>query len=315
MLASPTLMPVDSAGAIIEPMAMIAHPPLFFKIFFCTLAHVSDHPTNSKRRASSFAQSFRRWFNSRTRSGTIPLRADADCSIWAQPDMNPGNVLPLMLSKRAERRIASFASKNQNAGEQDWAAPWISFKAIAEYCATLRTPRKPTAGQQGKKFAYDGLIQAMSRGAFNVNRRSCVLLLVSHGGKVLSVTPNELLEAREAFDPITFEAGYLNHCWSRAGLVAAWFRQTGIPAPWGPDPRPTLSITRQRPWGAINHEADVAVIDNAIEKQARHRFSLRAAVREAISESNRTDPTGSETDRLRAKIRRRQKLREINRTP
>ena len=239
-------------------------------------------------------------------------------------------------SRRAERRIAKFISKNQIAGQQDWAAPWISFKAIAEYCAALRTPRKSVAGEQGKKFAYDELIQAMTRGAFGVNGRSRVLLLVSHGGKVLSVTSDELLEVREAFDPKTF-ARYLNHCWSRAGLIAVWFRRSGIPAPWGPAPRPTLSIPRKRPSGSVNHEGDVTIIDNAIEIIARKGLSQRAAMKAAISEFNlkaarngemaregaagtdchgrvRSDHTGSETDRLRTKMRKRQKLRQINKS-
>lgn len=254
-----------------------------------------------------------------------------------------GNVLPLILSKWAERRIAKFTSKNQLAGRQDWTAAWISFKAIAEYCAALRTPRKSAAGKRGKEFAYDALIRAMARGAFDVNQRSRVLLLVSHGGKVLSVTSNELLEAREAFDRDTFEAAYLDHCWSRAGLVAAWFRQTAIPAPWGPDARPILHITRKRPLGGIDHDGDVEIIDKAFEKMARQGLSRRTAVKEAITEFNceveaakaavkdtmpgfspkvvkkrnrraRTDDTWSETDRLRGKMRQRQKLREVNRT-
>jgi hypothetical protein len=212
-----------------------------------------------------------------------------------------------MLSQRAER----FIRKNEEAGRQ---APWISFKAIAEHCAALRTPRKPAAGQPGKGFAYDELIKAMARGAFGVNQRSRVLLLISHEGKVLSVTANELLEAREAFDQITFETGYLEHCWAPAGLVAAWFRQTGVPAPWGLDARPTLHVPRKRPYGAIDHERDVEIIDNAIEKKVRQGLRWREAVRGALSDFGRADRdlTGSETDRLRTRMRQRQRLRKIN---
>jgi hypothetical protein len=238
-----------------------------------------------------------------------------------------------MRSMRAERRITNFISRNEIEGRQDWAASWICFKAVAEFCAALRTPRKSDGGERGKKFAYDELIQAMACGAFDVSGRSRVLLLVSRGGKVLSITSNEMFEAREAFDPKTFQAAYLDNCWTRAGLIAAWFRQTGIPTPWGLDPRPTLSITRKRPLGAIDHEADVAIIDRAIEnlaieKKAGKPLSRRAAVKKAVSEFRReefarklgkfigyreTDPAESEIDRLRAKMRRRKKLGEINR--
>lgn len=216
-------------------------------------------------------------------------------------------------NRKAEQRIANFIAKHQTAGVQNWAARWISFKAIAQYCAGLRTPRKSQAGEQGKQFAYDELILAISRGEFSANGRSRVLLLVSHAGKMLSISANELLEAREAFEPDIFETGYLENCWSSAELVYQWFHRIGVPAPSKSGSEP-LRIKRGRPLGAIDHRLDVDIIDRALMLQAETKISERAAVEAAIDQANRSeyDKTGSETDRLRTRMRRRRKLRALN---
>jgi hypothetical protein len=213
-------------------------------------------------------------------------------------------------ARRAERRIAAFIAKHQVEGEQ-WGA-WISFQAIAQHCAKLRTPRKAAAGKAGMKFAYRELVQAVARGEFSIGVRCRVLLLVSHGGKVLSITPGELLEAQEAFDPQTFETGCLNNCWAYAGLVSQWFRSRRVPPPWHSETRPVLHIPRGRHFGAADHAVDVAVIDLALKMKAEHKIRDRAAVRAAISNAHISDKSGSVADRLRAKLRKRRKLRRKN---
>jgi hypothetical protein len=244
------------------------------------------------------------------RFGRVLLRVlSIPSELWTITAMN--EIKPQ--NRNTEHRIARFIRKHQTAGIQDWAARWISFKVIAQHCADLKTPRKSRAGQQGEKFAYDELILAMGRGEFSVNGRSRVLLLVSHGGRVLSVTANELLEAREAFDPGTFEAGYLENCLTTAELVYQWFHRTSIPAPFNFDSTPLLKIKRGRPLGVIDHESDVKIIDRALELRIKSR-SERAAVTAAINEADKSeyDKTGSETDRLRTRMRYRRKLRVLN---
>src|SRR5262249_20703038 len=111
--------------------------------------------------------------------------------------------------RRPEHRIASFIAKHQIDSDQDWRARWISFRAVARYCSTLRTPRGTAAGRNGERFAYAELLKAIEAGEFNVRGAARVLLLVDHGKKLLSITPTELLEAREAFEPEIFIAGYM----------------------------------------------------------------------------------------------------------
>jgi len=215
-------------------------------------------------------------------------------------------------SARAERRIAAFIAKHQVEGEQ-WGA-WISFQAIAQHCAKLRTQRKAAAGKAGMKFAYRELVQAVARGEFSTGGRCRVLLLVSHGGKVHSITPHELLEAREAFDPETFETGYLKHCWSYAGLVSQLFRSRRVPPPWDSETRPVLHIPRGRHFGASDHSKDVALIDLALKIRAEEKISDRAAVKSAIRKAREGDKSGSVAARLGAKLRRRRRLRQRNKT-
>src|SRR5262249_35586247 len=137
-------------------------------------------------------------------------------------------------------------------------------------------------GAAGMKFAYRELVQAVARGEFNAGGRCRVLLLVSHGDKVLSTTADELLEAQEAFDPQTFEAGYLNNCWTYAGLVSQWFQSRRVPPPWHSDKKPILHIPLGRHSGAIDHAKDVALIDLALKIRAEHKLRDRAAARAAI---------------------------------
>jgi hypothetical protein len=133
-------------------------------------------------------------------------------------------------------------------------------------------------------------------------------LLVSHGGKVRTITPDELVEAQEAFDPETFETGYLNNCWSYAGLVSRWFRSRRVPPPWHSDEKPILHIPRGRHSGASDHARDVALIDLALKIRAEEKISDRAAVRTAISKAQIPDEYDFLADRLRAKLRKRRKL-------
>jgi hypothetical protein len=214
-------------------------------------------------------------------------------------------------SARAERRISTFVAKNQIAQEQDWGARWISFQAIAQYCAKLRTPRKAVAGNAGLKFAYRELAQAVGRGEFNAGGRCRVLMLVSHGGGVFTITPNQLLEAQEAFDSETFETGYLQHCWTYAGLVSQWFRSMRIPPPWNSGKKPIIRVPRGRHFGAADHDKDVALVDLALEMRAAGK-SDRTAAKAAISRARIADKSGSEVDRLRANLRKRRRLRQKN---
>ena len=93
-------------------------------------------------------------------------------------------------TRRPEHRIAAFIAKHQIGGEQNWDAEWISFRAVAEYCAKLRTPRGAEAGDAGARFAYAKLVNAIDAGEFEVGGQSRVLLLVSHGGKIHSIKPS-----------------------------------------------------------------------------------------------------------------------------
>jgi hypothetical protein len=162
----------------------------------------------------------------------------------------------------------------------------------------------------------------MSCGEFDFGGRSRVLLLVSHGGQVHWITSNEILEAREAFDPETFETGYLDKCWTYAGLVSQWFSRHGVPSPWSAGKRPLLLIPRGHPREAANHEKDAAVIDLAIKIQAREKISDRAAVKTAIGRARIVDKskadwrqrTNAVVDRLRTKLRKRRRLRRSNKT-
>jgi len=220
-------------------------------------------------------------------------------------------------SARAERRIAAFIAKNQIDGEQNWEAKWISFQAIAQYCAELRLPRLDSAaGEAGKKFAYNKLVEGVERGYFNVSDRCRVLLLVSHGGKIFTIKPSELLEAREAFDPDIFTSGYLNRCWARAGLVSKWFFRNGIPSPWRSKAKRILRMGRGRSYGGRSTPAqDIEVIDRALEILSKQEVkSIRKAIAAAIAElaPEKHNIWDSETDRLRTKMRKRQRLRGKN---
>ena len=153
-------------------------------------------------------------------------------------------------TRRAELRIAAFIAKHQTDGEQDWGAEWISFRAVAEYCAKLRTSRSAVAGDAGVRFAYAELVNAIDAGEFDVGGQSRVLLLVSHGGKIFSIKASELLEAQEAFEPEIFRTGYMEQCWAPAGLIARWFSKRRVPSPWAPQAKGRLHIGRGRPVGA-----------------------------------------------------------------
>jgi hypothetical protein len=113
-------------------------------------------------------------------------------------------------TRQPEKRIAAFIAKHQIDGEQDWGAEWISFRAVAEYCAKLRTPRgSAAAGDAGVRFAYAELLKAIKLGEFDVGGQSRVLLLVSYGGKIFSMKASELLKAQETFEPEIFRTGYM----------------------------------------------------------------------------------------------------------
>jgi len=222
--------------------------------------------------------------------------------------------------RRPEHRIASFIAKHQIGGEQDWRAKWISFRAVAQYCETLRTPRLTKAGQTGVRFAYAELMKAVEAGEFNVRGAARVLLLVDQGGKFLSITPTELLEAREAFEPEIFIAGYMEKCWAPAGLIARWFSRRRIPPPLARHSKATLKIGPGRPPGAIDHAIDLEVIGRALELQHQHKISggkvsIRKALTIAINERGaKGNQGGEETDRLRTKLRKRLNLRKRNKT-
>jgi hypothetical protein len=221
-------------------------------------------------------------------------------------------------SARAERRISTFVAKNQIAQEQDWGARWINFHAVAQYCAKLRTSRKAAAGKAGLKFAYAQLVEAVRRGEFDVGGRCRVLLLVSHGGKIFSISATELSEAREAFEPDIFIWGYMDKCWTRAGLIGRWFSRRNIPAPWISQTKSTLRIGRGRPLGASDHARDIEVIGRALQLRHERRMSggkisIREALRIAINkEGSRVNRGGEETDRLRGKLRKRLDFRTKN---
>jgi hypothetical protein len=212
---------------------------------------------------------------------------------------------------RAAKRIAAFIAKNHIDGQQDWSARWISFRAIAEYCANLKTPRGAKSGAKGMRHAYRLICEDIANGEFDVAGRCRVLLLVSHGGKIHRLVPNELLEPREAFDPDTFKAGYLDKCWTCAGLVGQWFSRHGVLPPWA-EKRPLLRIPRGHPSEAANHAKDVVVIDYAMKIQATQKISDGAAIKAAISRAGIGDKTGSEAARLRKKLRNRRRLRVKN---
>jgi hypothetical protein len=46
--------------------------------------------------------------------------------------------LPSAIARRAEKPNA--VQKNQVEGEQDWSGQWISFRVIAQHCASPGTP-------------------------------------------------------------------------------------------------------------------------------------------------------------------------------
>jgi hypothetical protein len=224
----------------------------------------------------------------------------------------------MLTTRRAEHRIAALIAKHQADGQQDWRAKWISFQAIAQYCATLRTPRKSAAGQAGERFAYAKLMEAIEAGEFNVSGRTRVLL-VPQGGKILRVNASELLEAREAFEPEIFRMGYMERCWAPANLIVRWFAKHRIPSPWAQE-KGTLRVGRARPVGAIDHARDLEVIGRALEIRHEHRISgrkepsIRNALTTAINkEGSKKNKAGEETDRLRSKLRKRLKLRKSNR--
>jgi hypothetical protein len=51
------------------------------------------------------------------------------------------------MNRGMDRRLANLERiAPPTRGEQDWGAPWISFRAVAEYCAKLRTSRSTAAG-------------------------------------------------------------------------------------------------------------------------------------------------------------------------
>jgi hypothetical protein len=218
------------------------------------------------------------------------------------------------MTKRPEHRIAAFIAKHQVDGEQNWWAKWISFRAVAEYCAKLRTSRSAVAGDAGVRFAYAELVNAIDAGEFDVGGQSRVLLLVSHGGKILSIKPSELLEAQEAFEPEIFRAGYMEQCWAPRELIARWFAKRGIPPPWAQQTKGTLRVGRGRPVGTADHARDVALIDLVLKIKAEERISDRAAVSAAISKIKRgaSDTSGSVAAGLRAKLRKRRRLRQRN---
>ena len=218
-------------------------------------------------------------------------------------------------TRRAEHRIAAFIAKHQIDAEQDWRrAAWVSLQAVAEYCAMLRTPRRLAAGEAGLKFAYSMLMNAMEAGEFDVGGQSRVLLLVSHGGKIFSIKASELLEAQEAFEPEIFRTGYMEQCWAPAGLIARWFSKHRIPSPWALQAKGRLRVGRGRPVGATDHARDVALIDLVLKIKAEERISDRAAVSAAISKIKRgvSDTSGSVAAGLRAKLRKRRRLRQRN---
>jgi hypothetical protein len=224
-------------------------------------------------------------------------------------------------TRRPEHRIAAFIAKHQIGGEQDWDAEWISFRAVAEYCAKLRTPRgAAAAGDAGVRFAYAELVNAIDAGEFEVGGQSRVLLLVSHGGKILSIKPSELLEAQQAFEPEIFRTGYMEQCWAPRELIARWFSKRGIPPPWAQQTKGTLRVGRGRPVGAADQARDLEVIGRALEmrherKMSGRQISIRKAIGIAVQEGgSKVNRDGEETDRLRLKLRKRLKLRNKNRS-
>jgi hypothetical protein len=162
-------------------------------------------------------------------------------------------------------------------------------------------------------------MNALEAGEFNVRGAARVLLLVEHGGKILSIKSTELLEAREAFEPEIFITGYMEKCWARAGLIARWFSERWIPPPWAPQAKSTLRIGPGRLPGAANHAIDLEVMGRALELRHQHKMSgrktsIRKALTIAISEQgSKKNQGGEETDRLRAKLRKRLNLRKRNR--
>jgi hypothetical protein len=146
------------------------------------------------------------------------------------------------------------------------------------------------------------------------------LLLVSHGGKILSIKPSELLEAQEAFEPEIFRTGYMERCWAPRELIARWFSKRGIPPPWAQQTRGTLRVGRGRPVGAINQEEDVALIDLALKIQADrsipgvYKFPDHAAVKAALIRAKTKKLVDPEAERLRAKLRKRRRLRQRNKS-
>jgi len=218
--------------------------------------------------------------------------------------------------KRPEKRIAAFIAKHQTDGEQNWNAKWINFRAVAEYCAKLPTSRSAAACDAGVRFAYAELVNAIEAGEFDVGGQSRVLLLVSQGGKILSIAPSELLEALESFESKIFQVGYIEQCWAPRELIARWFSKRGIPPPWAQQTRGTLRIGRGRPVGAIDHAGDLEVIGRALEIRHEHKMSgrkisIRKAIGTAVQEDgSKVNRAGEETDRLRSKLRKRLILRK-----
>jgi hypothetical protein len=225
-------------------------------------------------------------------------------------------------TRRAELRIAAFIAKHQIDGEQDWGAEWISFRAVAEHCAKLRTSRAAAAGKAGVRFAYAELLKAIKLGEFDVGGQSRVLLLVSQGGKIFSIKPSELLEAQEAFEPEIFRTGYMEQCWAPRELIARWFSKRRISPPWVRQAKSTLRAGRGRPPGAINHKHELEVIGRALEIRHEHKkvsgreISILKAMNMAISQDgSKVNRAGEETDRLRSKLRKRLTLRKRNKHP
>ena len=121
-----------------------------------------------------------------------------------------GNLDFIAAFRRAEKRIQAFITKHEASNQEDWSPRWVSFRAVVDYCAKLKLPRKSAVG--GKRYAYRKLVEAIADGAFTVSGKSRVLMLVSHGGRIFTITPTELLEAREAIEPDLFTSGYLDKC-------------------------------------------------------------------------------------------------------
>jgi hypothetical protein len=124
---------------------------------------------------------------------------------------------------------------------------WISFVEIADACATAAAPTSISEEDEARSLACRRLVESMSRGEFEKNGRSWVLLLLPY--LHASVPPHRLtreyfLAMVDAYGVTDFSNGsglvrdHLWFCWLPSELCPEWFKRHLLTWPDEFNPQP-----------------------------------------------------------------------------